>query len=166
MQTGSNEMEPLASIAAAIGLADAGLRTLVSIYGMAVDLKEVPKRLSDMHQDVQILRDFVADMQSEVSRASGMLTRASPTQLQRLDDAFKATALCAVELTRILASAVPAASSSRAQRAWCAVVSLSKQKEIMKECDRLERLKHELQLELQSVGIAMAHSTKYILSTI
>lgn len=159
-------MEPLGSIAAAIGLTDACLRTLVSIYGMAVDLKEVPKRLRDVHHDVQSLSCFVADMQSEVSQANGMLSRAGPTQLQRLDDVLKATALCAVELTTILASVVPTALSSRAQRAWRTVVSLSKQKDIMKECDRLERLKHELQLELQSVGISMAHSAKYILSLI
>lgn len=87
-------MEPLASIAAAIGFAYAGLRTLASIYSMAVDLKEVPKRLRDVRPDLQSLLDFLADTQSEVSRANGMLAWASPTQLQRLDDTLKATQPC------------------------------------------------------------------------
>jgi len=126
------------------------------------DLKEVPKRLHDVSHDVQTLRSFVADIQRELSQSNEPARQVSQSQLQRLSKTLKSTALCATELTGVLVSVMSSAGSSRTQRAWRAVVSLSKQKEVLLECDRLERLKQELQLELQALGVAGIHSVRCV----
>ncbi|KAK4442948.1 hypothetical protein QBC34DRAFT_417980 [Podospora aff. communis PSN243] len=149
-------MEPFSSIAAAVGLADVGLRTLVGIYGIAMDLKDVPDKLRAVHGDLQRLQGFVSDVQTH---ASGILAKATPPQLERSEKVLKAIALGAGELTRVLESTVPSPGSSRVERAWRAIVSVSKQKDILADCERLGRLKQDLQLELQAIGITMARLT-------
>ncbi|KAK0631227.1 hypothetical protein B0T14DRAFT_207 [Immersiella caudata] len=149
-------MEPLGSIAAAIGLADAGLRTLVGIYSIAMDLKDVPKRLRDIHHDLQNFHGFVSEVQRN---ASQVFAKATPTQLERSEKTLKTIAASAGELTRTLESTLLSLTDSRTQRVWRALVSVSKQKDMLAECERLVRLKQDLQLELQVIGITLAEST-------
>ncbi|KAK1753964.1 hypothetical protein QBC47DRAFT_32587 [Echria macrotheca] len=160
------EMEVLGSIAAAVGLADAGLRMLVGVYGLAMDLKEVPTRLRDIYQDIRGVGNFIADVQTELLRADSVFATASPAHLEHLRTRVDAITTCAGGLTRLLESLLVPTSSSRTKRTWKAMVSLSKQKEILSECERIGRLKHDLQLSLQNLGILMIHSNSRSLDQI
>jgi uncharacterized protein YoxC len=160
-QSDSN-MEPFSSIAAAVGLADVGLRTLVGIYGIAMDLEDVPNRLRAVHNDLQTLQ-FVSEMQTN---ASNIFAEATPLQPERSEKTPKAIAAIAGKLTRTLESTIPSLARSRAHRAWRAFVSASKQKDIIVECQGLGQLKQDLELELQAIDITLVQLTSRTLNRI
>ncbi len=67
------------SVAAAVRLADAGLRTFIRVYSFAVDLKEAPKRLHALHDDITALHNFVVELEAETHRVDGILANANPS---------------------------------------------------------------------------------------
>lgn len=153
-------MEIVGGIAATIQLADAAFRSLVKIYSVVQDAKELPQKLRDTLHDVENFRLLLQELQEEASRPGSKLA-AAPVQSQRLANTLEATSTCSYTLAESIEKALPGPSNSKLKRAWRALVTLPKEDAILRECERLQKFKQDIQMELQIIGITVAHLTKY-----
>lgn len=152
-------MEVVGGVAASLQLADAGFRSLIQIYGVVRDATEVPRKLQDIFYDVENFRILLCELQAETSRLGSKLALA-PVQSQRLASTLQATASCTNALSRSLEKVLPTSADSKFKRAWRALATLPREEGILKECDRLQKLKQDIQMELHMIGIKLIDLTK------
>ncbi len=150
----------LGSIAAAAQFLDLGCRSLFGIYRFVKDLKDVPADLLQTLQDLERVASFMTDLQDEINTDGQRLRTLSPTQLDRTTQILDTTGDVFRELETLLAPCRPAASSSRTSKVWRAFVSIKRERDIVKKCERLERLKHDLNRELQNCELTLLSSMK------
>lgn len=89
------KMEAIGSTALAVQFADVGGRALLGMIKLLKDLKETPKRMVELLQDVDKSVQRIGWLQNEIQQPASLFTQLSPTQIQRLtgrvDDAYQAT---------------------------------------------------------------------------
>jgi hypothetical protein len=152
-------MDVLGSLAAAVQLADIGFRSLLKVYAVVRDMKEVPKQLRDVFHDLENSQSLLAELQQEVLRPQSRFA-GTPNQSQRLINILEATASCSQTLSARLNKALPASNDSRLRRAWRALALLAREDDVVRECDRLQSLKQDLHIELQNIGVALINVAK------
>lgn len=152
-------MEVVGGVAAAIQLADAGFRSLVKVYSVVRDAAELPRKLQDTFHHVENFRLLLQELQEEATRPGSKLATA-PAQSQRLANTLEETSKCSNELAKNIEKALPGPSESKLKRAWRALVTLPKEEAIFRDCERLQRFKQDIQMELQIIGITVTHLTK------
>ncbi|KAH6624174.1 hypothetical protein B0J18DRAFT_169919 [Chaetomium sp. MPI-SDFR-AT-0129] len=150
----------IGTIAAAAQLADMGCRGLFGIYRFLKNMKDVPTRLLLLLEDLGHFSSLMTDLQSVLSNHDPRLSNLSPEQLDRITRILDSTANVCNELEKSLTTCLPPRDLTRTSRVWRAFVSIKKEADIAKQCDRLERLKHDLARELQTQGLILLSSVK------
>lgn len=154
----------LGSIAAAVQFVDLGCRSLFGIYRFIKDLNDVPAELLLLFEDLGHFLSLVGELQSAVKPESGVppqhLSNLAPAQLERIARILNSTGQVCRQLEQALTPCRPSVGASKAKAAWRAVVSVKRERGIVKKCERLERLKHDLTRELQNSGLALLSSVK------
>lgn len=147
-------MDAVSGVAAAVQLTDLGFRSLFKIYNVVRDTTEVPKRLKTTLSDIESFQNLVERLQEEAARPNSKLASES-TQTTRLITTLATAASCANALSHSLEKILPPASGSRLKRAWRALATIPKEDGILLQCERLHKLKQDLQLELHLIGISL-----------
>lgn len=153
-------MEAVGGVAAALQLADVALQSLINIYSVARDMKEVPKKLHELCCDLERFAGLLANLGKEAAQPESRFTRAPAWQVQGLVTSLKAATACSDTLKASLAKALPSRDDSKLKRTWRAFASLPREHDIFVQCDRLQRLKLDIQLDLQSIGISLINLAK------
>lgn len=152
-------MEFLGCLATALQLADNGFRSLLKVYAVVRDMKDVPKHLRDVFHDLENSQSLLAGLQQEVSRPQSRFA-GTPNQSQRLITILEATASSSQTLSARLNKALPTSNDSRLRRVWRALALLAREDDVVRECDRLRSLKQDLHIELQIIGVASINAAK------
>ncbi|KAK4034404.1 hypothetical protein C8A01DRAFT_39130 [Parachaetomium inaequale] len=150
----------LGCIASAAQVVDLGCRSLFGVYRFVKNLKDVPADLLVTLQDLGHFSSLMNDLQSALKTDDPRMRNLTPEQLGRVTRILDSTGQVCTQLEQLLAACRPSNASSRASKAWRALVSVKKEGDIMKRCERLERLKHDLNRELQSCELALLSSVK------
>ena len=147
-------MDAVSGVSAVVQLADLSFRSLFKIYCIARDATEIPRRLKNTLLHIENFQALLQHLQEEVARPNSKLATDS-NQSQRLITTLKAIATCADGLSTSLEKILPSSSDSKVKRTWRGLASISKEDGILEQCDRLNSLKQDLQLELQLIGISL-----------
>jgi hypothetical protein len=152
----------LGTIAAAAQFVDLGCRSLFAVYRFVKDLKDVPADLLLTLEDLGHFSGFMEELQSAIKTGDARLRSLAPAQLGRATRILDSTGEVCRQLEGLLAPCRPSATASqtRASKTWRALVSVKREKDIVKKCERLERLKHDLGRELQHCELALLSSVK------
>ncbi|KAK4118305.1 hypothetical protein N657DRAFT_606433 [Parathielavia appendiculata] len=158
----------LGTVAAAAQFVDLGCRSLFGAYRFLKDLKDVPANLLFTLDDLGHFSGLMDDLRSAIEKADPRLRGITPTQSQRVTRILDSTADICKQLKELLAPCCPPAgsSSSRSRKLWRALISVKREIDIVNRCERLERLKHDLNRELQSCDLAMLTSVKSDLAAV
>lgn len=151
----------IGTIAAAAQLADMGCRGLFGIYRFLKNMKDVPRSLLLVLEDLGHFSSLMTDLQSVLNNHDPRLSNVSPEQLDRMTRILGSTGNVCNEIEKSLATCLPLKDSTKTSKVWRAFVSTKKETDIVKKCDRLEKLKHDLTLELQTQGLMLLSSVKY-----
>jgi hypothetical protein len=152
----------LGTVAAAAQFVDLGCRSLFAVYRLIKDLKDVPADLLFTLDDLGHFSGLMDDLRSALERNDPRLQSLTPAQLQRIARILDSTANICKQLEELLAPCCSTPGTSRTRRLWRALVSVKTESDIVKRCERLERLKHDLNRELQNCELAMLSSVKYV----
>ena len=152
-------MDVVGSLAAAIQVADAGFSSLLKVYAFVKGTKNVPKRLHNVFHDLENSQSLLAELQQGVLQPQSRFA-VTTNQSQRLITILNATASCSQNLSATLNKSLPASNDTRPRRAWRALALVAREDDFIRECDRLQRLKQDLQIELQNIGVAMIKAAK------
>ena len=150
----------LGSIAAAAQFVDLGCRSLFGVYRFIKDLKDVPADLLQTLEDLERVAGFMIDLKDDIDNDGERLRSLNPTQLDRTTRILDTTGEVCRELEMLLAPCRPSATPSRTSKVWRAFVSVKRERDIIKKCERLERLKHDLNRELQNCELTLLSSMK------
>jgi hypothetical protein len=150
----------LGGIAAAAQFVDLGCRSLFGVYRFIKNLKDVPADLLVTLEDFGHFSNLMHDLQSALETDDPRMRNLTPEQLGRVSRILDSTGQVCTQLEQSLAACRPSSTSSRTSKAWRALVSVKKESDIRKQCERLERLKHDLNRELQSCELALLSSVK------
>lgn len=156
-------METLGAIAAAVQVVDLSCRSLFATYRLVKDLKDVPAVLLLTLQDLGPFLGLMDELQSALATDDLRLRGFTVNQLDRTTKILDSTGQVCRELEQLLAPCVPPSSPPswpRVSRAWRALVSVKTEADIIEKCERLERLKHDLNRELQNSGLSLLSSVK------
>lgn len=150
-------MDPVTAIglaASSIQLAEFGVHVLLGIIKVAKDLKDLPKRLKELLDDVKksiqrtcSLRDSLQDPASTFAKG---ITSDQATSLRTVvEDGYQAALALQKKLDRRFGSS-PAGKLSRA---WRAIVSLDMEKDVEERMRRIIRLNDEITRQLQVASL-------------
>lgn len=152
--------EPLSTIAAATQFADLACRSLVRFYRFVKDLSDVPKELLVIMQDLDHFSEVMDELRLAIQRNDPRVRGLSPAQLHRLTRTLDLTYQTCRDLDSVLQPCGLVLSSSKRARVWGALVSVGREKDILRRVKRLECLKNDLYRDLQSSGLVMLSSLK------
>ena len=140
----------LGTIAAAAQFVDMGCRSLFGVYRFVKNLKDVPADLVAALEDLGHFASLMHDLQSALESDNLRLRKLGLGQLDRVGKILDSTGQVCSQLEQLLAPCCLPPNASRSTRAWRALVSVKKEQDIIKICERLERLKHDLNRELRT----------------
>ncbi len=140
----------LGTIAAAVQFVDLGCRSLSAIYRFVKDLKDVPVNLLLTLEDLSHFSGFMDELQTAIKTNDPRFRSLTPAQLDRATRILDSTGEVYRQLEALLAPCRPSAVTpqTKTSKAWRAFVSVKREKDIVRKCERLERLKHDLDREL------------------
>ncbi len=152
----------IGTIAAAAQFLDLSCRSVFALYRFVKDLKDVPADLLLIINDLEYFTEFADELQSAIKTDDPRLRSLTPAQLARVNRILRSAGEVCTQLEKLLTPCRPAtaASRSKASKAWRAFVSVKNEKDIIKKCERLERLKSDLSRELQNNELAMLSSVR------
>lgn len=150
----------LGTIASAAQVVDLGCRSLLGMYRFVRSLKDAPKDLLNTFEDLRAFTSLLSDFQLALQTKDPRLLNLSSQQLDRVSLILHSAGQVCGQLDQVLAECLPLANTSKAGKAWRALVSLKKEADIMKRCERLERLKHDLNRELQNHELHLLSTVK------
>jgi hypothetical protein len=127
-------------------------------YRFIKDLKDVPANLLFTLDDLAHFSCLMDDLRSALDTDDPRLHNLTPAQLQRIARILDSTANICQQLEELLALCFSAPDHSRTKRLWRALVSVKRETDIIKRCERLERLKDDLNRELQNCELALLSS--------
>ena len=150
----------LGTIASAAQFVDLGCRSLFGVYRFLKDLRDVPGDLLLVLEDLSHFLEFMHELQLAISNRDPRLRNLETRQLERIAHILDSTGEACQQLEELLAPCRTSPGTSSTQKVWRAFVSVKRESEIIKKCDRLERLKHDLNRELQNSGLALLASVR------
>lgn len=157
-------MEAVSGAALTVQFADVGGRALLGMIRLLKDLKETPKRMVKLLQDVDKSVQRICSLQNAIQQPASLFTDLSTTQIQRLtgrvDDAYHAT----VQLQHSLEPLFRKNNSAVhewAKKGWRSIISIQIERSIAENVARTERLNREVLSELQLIDLEMGANIKY-----
>lgn len=153
-------MEPISAVglaAGAVQFADVGSRALLGMIRVLKDLKQTPKRMAELLQDLDMSLQRIYALHNELQQhPSSMFSQLDAVQRQRIADcintAYQATSSLRVTLDPLFRTQ-NATSRDWIGRAWRSVVSVTIEKDIEQKVVRIERIKGEVMRELQLANL-------------
>lgn len=155
--------EIVAVTAAAVQFLDVGGRVLIKLSRLCSDLQHAPKAVETARSNLRVLVRLVGKIKQdlEAARAGPATTLQGAVSPERLATATTSLEEClaeANELFQTLDGLVCERSDNVAKRAWRAIVSVKKEKEILDGLTRLEQLKSNLALWYQHETLALVNN--------
>ena len=120
----------------------------------------MPAELVLTLRDLGHFLDFMGELQSALRTDNSAFRGLPPSRLNRIASILDDTREVCQQLEQQLEPCRPAAGASLTRKAWRAIVSVKIESDIIKTCDRLERLQQDLNRELQNCGLALLSSVK------
>lgn len=160
-------MEPVSAVglaAGAVQFADIGVHTLIGMVKLLKRLKESPKRMAELLDDVDRSIQRIHALRDAIQHPNSLFTHLSPTQFQRVmanvDDANQAN----IDLQNTLEPLFRKGKIARrdwVKIAWRSVVSVSMEHRITEKFTRIEWLNQEIMSEMQLTGLEMQAKLEY-----
>lgn len=167
-------MDPVTTVglaAGAVQLVDVGGRALLATIRLLRDLKEAPKNMSQLLQDVDKSVQRIHALRAAVQQpSSASFSHLSVVQMQQAKNSIENAYQATVDLQGALQSVSQpngVAAHGRGKRAWKSVVSVSMEWEIERQIARVERLSgviiHELQVSSLELLVAQKYATQPVI---
>lgn len=161
-------MDPVTAIgltAGAVQFVDAGGRALLASIKLLRDLKEAPKRMSELLQDVDKSVQRVYALRAAVQQpSSALFSHLSKEQMQQvkesIDDAYRATVELQSALT-LVAGNSHTRLHGRGKQVWRSVVSVMMERNVELKITRIERLNRAITQDLQITNMKLQAEHKY-----
>lgn len=160
-------MDPVSAVglaAGAVQLADVSVRALMGMVMLLKRLRETPKRMVELLQDVDKSIQRIHALRNALQQPNSLFTHLSVAQFQRVmgivDDAHQAT----IELQHALEPLFRKgniAGHGWAKNTWRSVVSVSMEPRIAQKITRIKWLNGEVMSEMQLTGLEMHAYLEY-----
>ena len=161
-------MDPVSVVglaAGAVQFADVGFRALIGMIKLLKRLKETPKQMTDLLQDLDKSIQRIQALRNTIQQPDSLFTHLSITQIHRvtttLDDACQA----ATDLQHVLEPLFRQSNTSKhswARNTWRSAVSVSMETEIAAKIARIKWLNSEVMSEMQISGLEMQAKLEYV----
>ena len=160
-------MDPVSALglaAGAVQFADVGVRALIGMVKLLERLRETPKRMAELLQDVDKSIQRIHALRNAMQQSNSLFTHLSTTQIQRVmgnvDDAYQAT----IELRHALEPLFRKSNITGhgwARKTWRSAVSVSMETRIAEKITRINRLNAEVMGEMQFTELEMQVKLEY-----
>lgn len=150
------KMEALGAVGFTVQFADAGGRALLGMIQLLKDLKDTPKQMAELLEDLESSVQRMESLKDTMRQSTNLCTHLSITQIQRVsrvvDDAYQAT-LDLSQTLEPLFQRKNMMTHGLARKAWRSVVSVQEEKMVTKRTARIKRLNSEVLGAMQLVGL-------------
>ena len=161
-------MDPLSVIglaAGAVQFADVGGRGFLGLIELLKRLKDTPKRMTELFQDVDKSIQRIYALRSAMQQPTSLFMNLSNQQIQRMtsivEDAHQATVDLQLGLEPLFRK--PLVSwDSWPKRAWRSVVSIHMERSVAEKINRIQRLNVEIMGEMQLFDLDIGADLKYL----
>ncbi|KAF2453668.1 hypothetical protein BDY21DRAFT_123690 [Lineolata rhizophorae] len=153
-------MDPISVVGIAgssVQFADVGCRALLGTLKFLKSLRDIPRRMETLLQDIDKFVLRISGLQSEIRRPdSTLFSQISAAQRQRLEvvvqDAYQTVEDLQTALIPLGRHTTPG-SHTKVKKAWRAVMSVKEEDKIKEMLERIERLYRDVTVELQRTGL-------------